>query len=82
MNLCYLIGKVISKIELYFMLNSKHIAIVLFELELENKNIIKIKCYDELADFAYKNIKQNDNIFIEGKICSSGEVEVNNLTFV
>ncbi len=57
MNLCYLMGKVISKIEIYFMLNSKHISIVIFELELENENIIKIKCYDELADFAYKNIK-------------------------
>ena len=66
MNLCFLQGKVVSRIEFNFILNSKNISITNFEIELSNKSIITIKAYNELADFCYSKLKQNDKTFICG----------------
>ena len=71
MNLCFLQGKVVSRIEFNFILNSKNISITNFEIELSNKSIITIKAYNELADFCYSKLKQNNEIFIYGYICEN-----------
>lgn len=75
MNLCFISGKVANKIDLKFIynpvtksLNKRHTSIVLVNLELEDSQIIKLCGYDEMADYIYKNIKQNDIIWIRGSI--------------
>ena len=71
MNLCFLKGKIISEIEFNFMINTKNISIATFEIELVNKSKIKVKAYNELADFCYKKLKQKDVIFIQGYLDSN-----------
>ena len=71
MNLCFLKGKIISEIEFNFMINTKNISIATFEIELLNKSKIKVKAYNELADFCYKKLKQKDIIFIQGYLDSN-----------
>ncbi len=36
----------------------------MFDLKLENETIIKVKAYDELADFCYKNLKRGNFIVL------------------
>ena len=68
MNLVFISGKIISNIEFKFIINSKKISIVTFFMELNNKSIVKIKAYDEKADYIYKKINKNDNVLIYGNI--------------
>lgn len=76
MNLCFLIGKIVSKIQFDFILNSKNIAIVRFELELSNKTIIKIKAYNQMADYVYRKFTTKDTVAIEGRIRTDGAIEI------
>ena len=66
MNLCFLKGKIISEIEFNFTINTKNISIATFEIELLNKSKIKVKAYNELADYCYQKLKQGNVIFIQG----------------
>ncbi len=74
MNLCFLIGKIISEINFKFVLNSKNISIVYFKIELNNKSIVEVKAYNELADYCYNKLKKNDIIAIQGYL--SNEIEI------
>ena len=49
MNLCFFIGKICSEIQFEFILNSKNISIAIFDIELTNGSIIKVKSYNETA---------------------------------
>ena len=82
MNVCFLIGKVISEIEFSFIFNSKNISIASFYLQLENKNILKIKTYNELADKCYNLLLKNDIVAIEGIIDSNMEIIINNFILI
>ena len=42
MNICFVIGKIISEIEFKFIINSKNVSISYFKIELFNKSIINI----------------------------------------
>ena len=73
LNICFFMGKVINKVDLNFVYNKRkkrlskrHICIVNLELELEGKEHIALKAYNEIADFVYKNVKEGDNIFVQG----------------
>lgn len=68
MNICFIIGKIISNIEYKFILNSKNTAIATFKIELENKSIITVKAYNKIADYCYRNLTNGSMIFIEGYI--------------
>ena len=74
-NLCFLCGKVINEMNLKFIYDSrkktlgiKRISIVKIELELLDKQIIELHAYNELADYAFRNINKNDLITVKGKI--------------
>ncbi len=75
LNLCFISGRVLNKIDLKFIydperksLNKKHTSIVVIELELEDKQIINLHAYDEMADFIYKHVVQNDTIWVIGEL--------------
>ena len=76
MNICILSGKIISKIEFKFIINSKNKSIVYFNLELSNKSIVKIEAYNEIADLCYKELKENDKILIYGKLDEKGRIKI------
>ena len=68
MNICFLIGKICSQIDFKFILRSKNITIAIFNIELLNGTIIKVKGYNEIADYCYSNLNKGNVIFIEGYI--------------
>ena len=72
-NLCFIKGKVVDKKELKFVydknkksLSKSHICIIKLELELEDKQTIYLKAYNEMADFVYKNVNEEDIIMLQG----------------
>ena len=76
MNICFVIGKIISEIEFKFIINSKNVSISYFKIELFNKSIINIKAYNELADYCYSKLQKYDVCAIQGYINSEMEIEV------
>ena len=68
MNEVFLIGKIISDIEFKFIINSKNKAIACFEIETNDKQIVRIQAYNQLADFAYSQLNKNDKVLINGYI--------------
>ena len=55
MNICIVYGKIVSKIEFEFIINvKKYYSIVIFQIELNNKSIVTVKGYNEIADYCYK----------------------------
>ena len=76
MNICYVIGKIISEIEFKFIINSKNVSISYFKIELFNNSIINIKAYNELADYCYSKLQKYDVCAIQGYINSEMEIEV------
>ena len=77
MNICFLIGKIISEIEFKFIVNSKkYFYISIFKIKLDNKSIITVKGYNEISDFCYKKLIKNNNISLYGELNSKGEIEI------
>lgn len=69
MNICFILGRIISDVEFKFIYgNNKNVSIVIFDLVLQNQSIIKIEGYNEIADFVYRNINKNDIVLIKGSI--------------
>lgn len=76
-NKVFIIGKIVSEIQFDFIYGSKNkISIVRFNIELQNKSIVKARAYNEIADEIYSNKEQNDTIVLEGKINSNMEIEI------
>ncbi len=68
MNEIFIIGKIVSKIEYKFIINSKkYFAKAEFEIEL-NKQKLKVKAYNNIADFCYRKLNKNNKIFINGRV--------------
>ena len=76
MNLCFLYGKIVSNIDFKFMINSKNTSKAVFYLKLKNNSIIKIKAYNEIADFCFSKLKKGNSIILEGTIDSRYDVTV------
>ena len=76
MNEVFLIGKIITDIDFKFIINSKNISVALFEIELLDKQIVKLKAYNEMADLCYSKLNQNNWIFVNGKIESDGMINI------
>ena len=78
-NIVFIQGKIISDIEFNFIINKKNISIAIFEVELLNKSIVKIKAYNELADYCYSKLSKNEIIFVEGYLNSNMEIIIKTL---
>ena len=79
MNECFFIGKIIRDVEFKFIhqkRKNKNNSIVLFQLETLDKNILRLKAYNEIADFCYSKLKNNDLIFIDGKLETDGIITI------
>ena len=82
MNICFFQGKIISKINFKFVMGSnenlscRHTSICYFDVLLNNKTIIMVKAYDNMADLCYRKLKIDDFININGKLCENYEVEL------
>ena len=76
MNLCFIKGKILEKINFQFLYQKKNISIARTKLELQNGSIITIKGYDEMADWMIQNIRKEEKVILQGKINTKMEVEV------
>lgn len=70
MNICFLYGKIVSKIEFNFLYNSKiHTSIATMEvLPNGEKQIVLVKAYDENADKIYKEFDTGSYITLIGSL--------------
>lgn len=81
MNIVIIYGKVIEKIDFKFIYDrynnkNKHISIAKSKLKLMNNSIVEIYGYDEMADYIYRNLKNEMYIIVEGKIDSNMKIRV------
>lgn len=68
-------GRIITEIEFNFIIHSKNISITRFDITtLSDRQIIKIIAYNEMADWAYKILKKDNTICINGYIKGSDVV--------
>jgi len=74
MNICFLSGKIISDINFKFIINSKNISIAYLYLQLNNKSIVKLIGYNEIADYCYSELRKNDFIYIQGYMTNKFEI--------
>jgi hypothetical protein len=75
MNEVFITGKVITEVKFDFILNSKHISVSKFKImTIYDKQEINITAYDEMADYAYANLKINDIIMINGYLGNNNVV--------
>ena len=81
MNLCFVMGKIVSDIEFKFIINGKSISVVLFDIQLSNDSIIKIKGYNEIADWCYQKLVKGDIVAIQGYFNNKMEIIIENITF-
>ncbi len=76
MNLCFIKGKILEKINFQFLYQKKNISIARTKLELQKGSIITIKGYDEMADWMIQKIKKEDKVIMQGKLDTRMEVVV------
>ena len=82
MNFCYIMGKIISDINFEFIIESKDYSVAIFELQLSNRSTIKVKAYNELADYCYFKLHFNDIVFIEGSLQSNNIIEAEEIVYI
>lgn len=68
MNLCYIIGKIVNKVNFEFIIESKDYSIATFSLKLSNNSIINVEAYNEQADYCYLKLHEGSIVAIEGKM--------------
>ena len=88
MNICFLIGKIISEVEFDFVIgNNKYfknekISVIRFKVELLDENVTCVIGYNFIADFCYQKLKIGENVFIKGLINNVGEIEIKDIIFI
>lgn len=82
MNEIFIIGKVASKVEYKFIVNSKK-YFSKAEIEIErNKETFKVIGYNNIADYCYRKLKINDQVFIYGKIETGMRINVKSIEII
>jgi len=75
MNLCILLGKIVSEIEFKFIIKGKNKSIASFDMLLLNKSVVRVKAYNEMADYIYRKCEKGQKVSAEGKVRSDGTIE-------
>ena len=81
MNEVFIIGKIVSKVEFKFIYKGKHTSKSTCYMELNNKTVIQIAGYDNMADFLYRKVKEKKKVFIYGKI-QNNNIIINELVML
>ena len=88
MNIVIICGKIVSEIDFKFIYDRyknikiehkekyKHTSIAKCKVKLLNNSIVEIYGYDEIADYMYRNFKENQIIALEGNLDSEMKIEV------
>ena len=82
MNICFIIGKIISDIQFDFIIDGKSIgkkfSIVRFEIELLDKEKTKVSviAYGKIAEKCFQKLVKSDIVSIYGDLNSNGKLEI------
>lgn len=68
MNLVFVMGKIIEKIDFKFIYKAKDISIAKTKMQLNNDSTIEIVGYNEMADFMYRKLNAQDRVFVYGEL--------------
>ena len=85
MNICFIIGKIISDVKFDFIIGNNKcfkngkMSVVRFKLELIDGNIVNIIGYNDIADFCYQKLDKNYNVIVEGIIKTEGYIEIEDI---
>lgn len=71
MNLCFLCGKISSKIDFKFILTGKNYSIAKFTLKLFDGTLLYVKVFDDVADYSYRKLNCGDVIFCEAIVMNA-----------
>ena len=83
MNICFLMGRIISDIDFNFIINDKkYNSIAIFKLRVSKNCVLIIKAYNEIADWCYKNLIMNDCISLYGEINSEMEIILQDISLI
>ena len=82
MNLCILLGKIVSDIEFKFIIKGENKSIAYFYLLLLNQSIVRINVYNEMADYIYRKLKNGQIVIVEGELRQAGSVECESFKLV
>ena len=87
MNIVIIYGKIVSKIKFKFIYDRykekdnikqkyNHTSIAKCKIRLENDSIVEVYGYDNIADYMYRYMKENEEVLIEGKIDGNMKIEI------
>ena len=82
MNICFVIGKIISNIQFDFIIDGKsigkNISITRFEVELldKEKTKINVTAYGKIAEECFQKLVKSDIVSIYGSLNSNGKLEI------
>ena len=83
MNIFFLVGLITENPNFKFILSKNlnfkdclHISVTTFELKINDLTFLKVKAYDELADYCYANFKRGDYIVISGNMNDKKEIDI------
>ena len=86
MNLCFIIGRIISEIKFDFVIGNKcfekeKISVVRFKIKV-SENEINIIGYNNIADICYRRLENGNIIFLKGNIKTNGNIEIENIKLI
>lgn len=77
MNEVFIMGTIKTEIEFKFIINSKkYFSRVKFKIQTLDKQEIIVVGYNNIADFALKNLKKKDKVFINGNLNTKMEIKI------
>lgn len=72
MNECFVVAEIVEGIHFEFLYKQKQCTIAFTKVKLSNSSIIKVYGYDNIADFMYRNLKNEQKVFIYGNLTEKG----------
>ena len=82
MNICFLIGKIISDVKFDFVIgNNKYfknekISVVRFKVELLDGNVENVIAYNKIAEECYRKLEKGSLVNILGELDTKMEIEI------
>lgn len=86
MNLCFFSGEICEELSFKFIIDEnisfkgcRYSSVCMFNIRLENDTIVKVKAYDEFADFCYRFLRKAAKIAVYGRLSENFECDIDYL---
>ena len=93
MNKVIIYGEIVSRVDFKFIYDRfkndnkqdekyNYISVAKSKIKLLNESIVEIYGYDKMADYMYRNLKENNIILLIGRLDGEGKIETHELFFM